>query len=364
MKGGGFCRGPPPCIDGCYDCPPNSYSAASSNVIADCKCNAGSTGPDGARWGCTLCAVATYKSSTGSAACSSCLSGYDSFVGSTSEDDCFQCEAGFYSPGAGLACVACALGTYKDFIGNAECLACPMDSIAPSIGTVTCLACENSYTMGDGRKICSCNAGYVDNRGVELYIDGWVGQHYAYDGAMQSSAYTGYDALTPAVSTKLLTIYYPSRGYFPWQPGQFSSRWRGIIRIVEAGVYTFHLNSDDGSWLWVDEIFTVDNGGAHGMQVRTGTANLAVGDHTVRVHFFESGGGAGMNVHYAGPGIDGYIQLPAYTKTEACVTCAVQTGDGCVQCAVEKSDSCFACPAGSYKDKQDDTHCTLCPSGK
>ena len=39
------------------------------------------------------------------------------------------------------------------------------------------------------------------------------------------------------------------------------------------------------------------------MQVSTGTATLAVGNHDVRVHWFEGGGGAGAIVHYKGPDI-------------------------------------------------------------
>jgi len=120
---------------------------------------------------------------------------------------------------------------------------------------------------------------------------GWLGQHYTFSTAMENSNYVGFDALTPTITTQLTTINYPHRGTWPWEPGQWGSRWRGIINIVTAGAYTFYLNSDDGSWLWVNDVMIVDNGGSHAMQVVTGVVTLSAGTHNVRIHFFEGGGG-------------------------------------------------------------------------
>ena len=41
----------------------------------------------------------------------------------------------------------------------------------------------------------------------------------------------------------------------------------------------------------------------HGMRLRYGTVDLPAGEHEIRVIFFESGGGAGLEVSYAYPGV-------------------------------------------------------------
>ena len=66
--------------DVCRDCLSNSNSAESSVRLADCNCNAGSTGNDGTA--CELRVAGKYKVTTGDAACTSCLRGqYSTDVG-------------------------------------------------------------------------------------------------------------------------------------------------------------------------------------------------------------------------------------------------------------------------------------------
>ena len=82
----------------CKDCPGNSYSLISADgaldTSADCKCNAGYTGPDGGT--CTACVAGKYKTSTGSAACSDCAANtYQSLTGQTG---CEACADGTESP--------------------------------------------------------------------------------------------------------------------------------------------------------------------------------------------------------------------------------------------------------------------------
>ncbi|MFC1462915.1 PA14 domain-containing protein, partial [Verrucomicrobiota bacterium] len=77
----------------------------------------------------------------------------------------------------------------------------------------------------------------------------------------------------------------------------------GVIEITAAGDYTFYTTSDDGSRLYIEDSMIVDNDGAHGMQERSGVVTLSVGKHPIRVDFFQGGGGHGLEVRYAGPGI-------------------------------------------------------------
>jgi alpha-L-fucosidase len=72
--------------------------------------------------------------------------------------------------------------------------------------------------------------------------------------------------------------------------------YEGYIRIPEDGVYTFYLESDDGSRLEIGGTAIVDNDGLHGMIEREGTVALAAGYHPLRVSYFEKNGGDGIAV--------------------------------------------------------------------
>ncbi len=73
----------------------------------------------------------------------------------------------------------------------------------------------------------------------------------------------------------------------------FYVRWNGVIKIPKDGTYTFYLNSDDGSRLFVDRKQVVDNGGTHAMTEVSGQTDLTAGDHEIKVEFFEAEADAG-----------------------------------------------------------------------
>jgi len=67
----------------------------------------------------------------------------------------------------------------------------------------------------------------------------------------------------------------------------FYVNWTGVIRIPKDGTYTFYLESDDGSRLFLDGKRVVDNGGPHEMTELSGRAELKTGDHEIKVEFFD-----------------------------------------------------------------------------
>ncbi len=75
--------------------------------------------------------------------------------------------------------------------------------------------------------------------------------------------------------------------------------WKGYINISQSGGYRFYTESDDGSLLTLDGELIVNNDGEHGMEEKSGIANLQKGWHSIRVVYFNSGGGSGMKVRYA-----------------------------------------------------------------
>ena len=53
------------------------------------------------------------------------------------------------------------------------------------------------------------------------------------------------------------------------------------------GRYTFFVESDDGSRLFIDGKQVLDNGGAHVMEEVAGSLSLTAGDHALKIEFFE-----------------------------------------------------------------------------
>ena len=168
----------------CSSCPPNSNSAPASDALVDCKCNPGSTGPDGQN--CVLCSTGTYKTEPGSASCSPCPAGtYSDKVGSpfcvpcTDESNSPQgsnsvtrctCNAG-YTGLDGATCIPCEAGKYKIAVGSATCSSCDVGQYSTAIAATsnTCLSCppnSNSPSASPLSQDCICNAGWSGSNGA------------------------------------------------------------------------------------------------------------------------------------------------------------------------------------------------------
>jgi hypothetical protein len=87
----------------------------------------------------------------------------------------------------------------------------------------------------------------------------------------------------------------------------FGAVFEGYIVAPADGLYTLETESDDGSLLYIGDELVVDNNGLHGMQRAGGQIGLKQGPHSVRIEFFENGGGAGLIVRWAGPGGSGVV---------------------------------------------------------
>jgi len=82
----------------------------------------------------------------------------------------------------------------------------------------------------------------------------------------------------------------------------FYVRWTGKIRIPKDGIYTFTLESDDGSRLFIDGKQIIDHNGLHAMEEKDGDAELKAGDHTLKIEFFENDVDAGCILKWRPPG--------------------------------------------------------------
>ena len=59
------------------------------------------------------------------------------------------------------------------------------------------------------------------------------------------------------------------------------------ILIPKAGEYTFYLNSDDGSRLYINGTEVIDHDGTHATSEKSGKITLPVGAHKLEVRYFQ-----------------------------------------------------------------------------
>jgi len=92
--------------------------------------------------------------------------------------------------------------------------------------------------------------------------------------------------------------YSSSGSAYPGLDDRFKNNWgarfSGLIDIPDTGNWTFYLNSDDGSELWIDGESAIQNYGMHGMREYSATLNLTSGHHDFRIEFFQGGGPHGL----------------------------------------------------------------------
>lgn len=94
----------------------------------------------------------------------------------------------------------------------------------------------------------------------------------------------------PVGALQVADVMFATNTYFNWHPfgkDRFGADITGFLQIPSAGTYTFALNSDDGSLLYIDGALVVDNGGPHDPAVVSGSATLTPGTHAFEVQFFE-----------------------------------------------------------------------------
>ena len=83
-----------------------------------------------------------------------------------------------------------------------------------------------------------------------------------------------------------------------------------MVDIPESGNWTFYLNTDDGSELWINGVSAIQNYGMHGMREYSVTLNLTEGHHDFRIEFFQGGGPHGLRLSCKGPNTS-KVTIPA-----------------------------------------------------
>ncbi|MFM2138987.1 MAG: hypothetical protein RJA57_1294 [Bacteroidota bacterium] len=80
-------------------------------------------------------------------------------------------------------------------------------------------------------------------------------------------------------------------------------RFDGYFKATKDALYTFYLNSDDGSRLFIDGREVINHDGFHGNDEKEGAAALKKGYHRLRVDYFQATGGIGVGLKYSCSGI-------------------------------------------------------------
>jgi hypothetical protein len=147
----------------------------------------------------------------------------------------------------------------------------------------------------------------------------WTSWVLTYTAGLYKTTYTGYFAdnvsffvtatpttfgTNPATSVQTTAISELNSG----DGDNFSCQWLGYFKPTTTQTYTFYTSSDDASYMWIGTNAqtgfttanaTVNNGGAHGVVEKSGTASLTAGVYyPIRIQFGESGGGDVMTFNY------------------------------------------------------------------
>jgi hexosaminidase len=76
-------------------------------------------------------------------------------------------------------------------------------------------------------------------------------------------------------------------------------KFAGYIDVPATGIYSFYLNSDDGSMLRIAGRQVVDNDGLHSAREKVGQVALEKGLHTFQLDYFDGGGGGALDLRYS-----------------------------------------------------------------
>ena len=79
--------------------------------------------------------------------------------------------------------------------------------------------------------------------------------------------------------------------------------FEGMVKIRRTGVWQFHIESDDGSRLYIGDDLMIDNDGLHGRVEKSTSIPLKAGWHPLRIEWFNAIGDRHLKLEWEGPGL-------------------------------------------------------------
>jgi PA14 domain/Gametolysin peptidase M11 len=188
------------------------------------------------------------------------------------------------------------------------------DNINVSPGETKTIAMELRTTLLEGSYDISVNALNTKNNQIlsetsRVYIQktpvqflpGLMLKHYK----GQWNILPDFSTLTP--DEEKITDIISLAGY---SGDAFGLVFDGFIKINDAGNYTFTLNSDDGSKMFLRSALLINNDGLHSSKRKAASKFLQAGLYPIKIDFFESGGGEELQLMWKKDG-DPEVAVPA-----------------------------------------------------
>ena len=85
---------------------------------------------------------------------------------------------------------------------------------------------------------------------------------------------------------------------------RFGYNFEGYLKVPETGVYTFWLESNDGSVLYLNDKLIIDNDGGHRSQTLDSKIGLKKGWHPIKLDYDQQGLAKSLSLHWEGPGLE------------------------------------------------------------
>ena len=108
-------------------------------------------------------------------------------------------------------------------------------------------------------------------------------------------------------------------------PDNFSVRWTGTFNLA-AGTHLFEARADDGIRVWLDSTLLIDAWRDQSPTRHRGAGSVSAGMHTVKVEYYENGGGAVAEVSRTGCATSQFVaqyynnrtfaRAPAFTRCD------------------------------------------------
>lgn len=107
----------------------------------------------------------------------------------------------------------------------------------------------------------------------------------------------------------------------------FAVRFRGSLTIPVSGTYSFKLESNAGSKLYIDSELVIDNDGLASYSTpAVGTASLGQGNHSIEVQYFDNTGSHGITLSWTPPsGAEEVIPTSSLSHPVASEYCDINT---------------------------------------
>jgi hypothetical protein len=97
----------------------------------------------------------------------------------------------------------------------------------------------------------------------------------------------------------------------------FFAKITGDFGVTSSDTYTFRTYNDDGVFLYIDGILTINDPNQHAESIHTGSRTLTAGDHSIELYFFENGGEASLEFTVAdSSGIFTHFDAPQFQASQ------------------------------------------------